>query len=157
MTKEAPIRSEELYSVAEAAEKLRLHPQTIRRYLRQGVLRGAKFGAKGGYRIPATEIQRLIPTRQHEDQPSQKSPNERLGPVDRLAGYSPTVLEVGAALSYSSPSARPLIEKHEISYGSLFAALAILAKLPLHDQHQCILDIVHLVEARAARVTDKPG
>jgi len=48
-------------TVQEAAEQLRVHPQTIRLWLREGKLRGRLIGGrKSGYRIPASEIDRLL-------------------------------------------------------------------------------------------------
>jgi excisionase family DNA binding protein len=48
-------------TVQEAAEQLRVHPQTVRLWLRAGKLRGRLIGGrKSGYRIPASEIERLL-------------------------------------------------------------------------------------------------
>jgi excisionase family DNA binding protein len=48
-------------TVQEAAEQLRVNPQTVRLWLRQGKLRGRLIGGrKSGYRIPVTEIERLL-------------------------------------------------------------------------------------------------
>jgi len=48
-------------TVAEAAELLRIHQQTVRLWLREGKLRGRLIGGrKSGYRIPASEIDRLL-------------------------------------------------------------------------------------------------
>ena len=48
----------EYLTVEEAAGKLRLHIDTMRRYMREGRLRGAKVGKR--YLIPATEIQKYL-------------------------------------------------------------------------------------------------
>ena len=48
-------------TVQEAAEQLRVHPQTVRLWLRDGKLRSRLIGGrKSGYRIPASEIDRLL-------------------------------------------------------------------------------------------------
>ena len=48
-------------TVQEAAEQLRVHPQTVRLWLREGKLRGRLIGGrKSGYRIPVAEIERLL-------------------------------------------------------------------------------------------------
>ena len=48
-------------TVQEAAYQLRVHPQTVRLWLREGKLRGRLIGGrKSGYRIPASEIERLL-------------------------------------------------------------------------------------------------
>jgi excisionase family DNA binding protein len=50
-----------MLTVDEAAEQLRANPQTIRRWLRERKLRGVMPGGKKlGYRIPETEIRRLL-------------------------------------------------------------------------------------------------
>lgn len=49
-----------MYTVSEVAERLRLHQQTIREWLRTGKLRGVRLGGtKAGWRVPAEEIERL--------------------------------------------------------------------------------------------------
>jgi excisionase family DNA binding protein len=48
-------------TVQEAADLLRVHQQTVRVWLRAGKLRGRLIGGrKSGYRIPASEIERLL-------------------------------------------------------------------------------------------------
>jgi excisionase family DNA binding protein len=48
-------------TVPEAADLLRVHQQTVRVWLREGKLRGRLIGGrKSGYRIPASEIERLL-------------------------------------------------------------------------------------------------
>jgi excisionase family DNA binding protein len=48
-------------TVQEAAGQLRVHPQTVRLWLREGKLRGRLIGGrKSGYRIPASEIERIL-------------------------------------------------------------------------------------------------
>jgi excisionase family DNA binding protein len=52
---------ERFITVQEAAEALQVHPQTVRVWLRQGKLKGRLIGGrKSGYRIPASEIDRLL-------------------------------------------------------------------------------------------------
>jgi excisionase family DNA binding protein len=48
-------------TVQEVAARLRMNPETIRRWLRQGKLQGRMFGGdRGGYRIAEAEVQRFI-------------------------------------------------------------------------------------------------
>jgi excisionase family DNA binding protein len=55
------MEEEHLYTVKEVADRLRLNPETIRVWLRQGRLRGVLMGGRrGGYRIPASELRRLL-------------------------------------------------------------------------------------------------
>ena len=53
--------SQSFLTVREAADRLRVHPQTVRLWLRQGKIRGSLIGGtKSGYRIPESEILRLL-------------------------------------------------------------------------------------------------
>ena len=53
--------NERLLTVREVAERLRSSPETVRRWLRQGKLRGFQpGGTKLGYRVPESELQRFI-------------------------------------------------------------------------------------------------
>lgn len=50
-----------LLTVREVAQRLRSSPETVRRWLRQGKLRGFRpGGTKLGYRVPEDELQRFI-------------------------------------------------------------------------------------------------
>ena len=50
-----------LLTVREVAERLRSSPETVRRWLRQGKLRGFRpGGTKLGYRVPESELQRFL-------------------------------------------------------------------------------------------------
>jgi excisionase family DNA binding protein len=45
-------------TVDEAARRLKVHPETVRRWLRRGAMRGALIGGdRAGYRVPATEVE----------------------------------------------------------------------------------------------------
>ncbi|GAC1323947.1 MAG: hypothetical protein NVSMB2_21860 [Chloroflexota bacterium] len=60
-----------LLTVREVAERLRSSPETVRRWLRQGKLRGFQpGGTKLGYRVPEEELQRFI----RQSQASQAEP-----------------------------------------------------------------------------------
>ena len=55
------MEDERLLTVKEVAERLRANPQTVRRWLREGKLKGVMPGGeKLGYRIPASEVTRLL-------------------------------------------------------------------------------------------------
>ena len=57
---------EKFITVQDAAEQLQVHPQTVRLWLRQGRLRGRLIGGrKSGYRIPASEIERILTPDEH--------------------------------------------------------------------------------------------
>lgn len=54
------MEGERMYTVPEVAERLRLHQQTIREWLRSGKIKGIRLGGtKAGWRIPAAEITRV--------------------------------------------------------------------------------------------------
>ena len=53
--------AERFLTVREAALRLRVHPETVREWLRRGKLRGRLIGGtKSGYRIPESEVERLL-------------------------------------------------------------------------------------------------
>ena len=53
--------NERLLTVREVAEQLRSSPETVRRWLRQGKLRGFRpGGTKLGYRVSESELQRFL-------------------------------------------------------------------------------------------------
>jgi len=55
------VEGERMYTVAEVAERLRLHQQTVRDWLRSGKLKGIRLGGtKAGWRIPDSEVARLL-------------------------------------------------------------------------------------------------
>jgi excisionase family DNA binding protein len=50
-----------LLTVREVAERLRSSPETVRRWLRQGKLRGFRLGGtKLGYRVTESELDRFL-------------------------------------------------------------------------------------------------
>lgn len=52
----------DFYTIKEFAEKLQVHPNTVRRSIKNAKISAFKFGTdkKCTYRIPHTEIQRMI-------------------------------------------------------------------------------------------------
>ena len=53
--------AEQLLTVQDVAERLKIRPQTVRRWLRQGKLRGTLLGGdRMGYRIAERELARLL-------------------------------------------------------------------------------------------------
>jgi len=50
-----------LLKVDEVADRLRVNPETVRRMLRRGRIRGSlPAGQRGGWRIPASEVDRIL-------------------------------------------------------------------------------------------------
>lgn len=67
----------DLLTVAQAAERLQLNPDTVRKHLRDGVLRGVRVG--GQWRIPADTLG-MPPTREIT---RRRQPAGRLGRIAR--------------------------------------------------------------------------
>lgn len=59
---------EEFLTVEEAAKRMKVHPETVRRWIRSGQMRGALLGSdRAGYRVPSSEVEmRLRGQRQLE-------------------------------------------------------------------------------------------
>jgi excisionase family DNA binding protein len=50
-----------LLTVAEVAGRLRTHPETVRRWMREGKLRGVRLGGpKLGWRVAEAELERFL-------------------------------------------------------------------------------------------------
>lgn len=43
-----------------AAERLQVSAQTVRRWLKDGVLKGTRLSDRAGYRIPREEVERIL-------------------------------------------------------------------------------------------------
>jgi excisionase family DNA binding protein len=57
-----------LLTVREVAERIRSSPETVRRWLRQGKLRGFRpGGTKLGYRVSEAELQRFLVSHGQDD------------------------------------------------------------------------------------------
>ena len=55
------MNEQRLLTVREVAARMRSSPETVRRWLRQGKLRGFRpGGTRLGYRVPESELQRFI-------------------------------------------------------------------------------------------------
>jgi len=50
--------NEQLLTVNEAADRLRVHPETVKRHLRDGTLEGSQVSRKIGWRISETALQK---------------------------------------------------------------------------------------------------
>ena len=60
--------SEQLLSVEEVAQRLGLNPETVRRYLRQGEIKGVRFGFRAGWRIKEADLAAFIEQKTRETQ-----------------------------------------------------------------------------------------
>ncbi len=54
---------ERWYTVEEIVETLKVHEQTVRRWLKAGELRGILLGRKAGYRIRASDFEAFLAAR----------------------------------------------------------------------------------------------
>jgi len=50
---------EHLFTVEEASDHLKVHPETVRRWLRDGTLKGYRITRRAGWRIPKSELDRF--------------------------------------------------------------------------------------------------
>jgi excisionase family DNA binding protein len=57
---EATIEGRDMLTVPQVSTYLQVHPATVRKWLREGVLRGVNLGGKGGWRIRRDELERFI-------------------------------------------------------------------------------------------------
>jgi excisionase family DNA binding protein len=74
------MNEQRLLTVREVAARMRSSPETVRRWLRQGKLRGFRpGGTRLGYRVPESELQRFIQLSQADQ--SQRPP-ESPGPAE---------------------------------------------------------------------------
>lgn len=52
---------DKLLTVTEVAERLRVHGESVRRWIRQGKMAGSMMGGdRGGYRVAESEVERFI-------------------------------------------------------------------------------------------------
>lgn len=57
---ESPIdQIDKLLTVEEVADRLSVHEQTVRRWLRDGQIKGTMLSRRAGYRIRASEVERI--------------------------------------------------------------------------------------------------
>ena len=66
------MEDERWYTIAEIVNLLKVHEQTVRRWIRNGELRAAMLGRKAGYRVKASDLaafleERTAGTRQTEE------------------------------------------------------------------------------------------
>ncbi|MDP9364221.1 MAG: helix-turn-helix domain-containing protein [Chloroflexota bacterium] len=54
---------ERWYTVEEIVDTLKVHEQTVRRWLREGTLRGVLLGRKAGYRVRAGDLEAFLAAR----------------------------------------------------------------------------------------------
>ncbi len=56
------MEEERWYDVKEVVDMLKVHEQTVRRWIKQGDLPAVLFGRRGGYRIKASDLDAFLNT-----------------------------------------------------------------------------------------------
>ncbi len=54
------ITEERWYSIKDVVARLGVHEQTVRRWIKQGVVPAVLFGHRGGYRIKASDLDAFL-------------------------------------------------------------------------------------------------
>jgi excisionase family DNA binding protein len=57
---------EKLLTVEDVAERLQVHPETVRRWLREGWLTGYRISRRGGWRIRPASVEAMLAEMQPE-------------------------------------------------------------------------------------------
>lgn len=57
---------EQLLTVEDVADRLQVHPETIRRWLREGRLQGYRISRRGGWRIRPESVEAMLMEMQSE-------------------------------------------------------------------------------------------
>ncbi len=58
----------EYFTVKEVAERLKVHPQTVKDWLRAGKLEGVNFGGRTGWRITDAQLREFVQRQIQETQ-----------------------------------------------------------------------------------------
>jgi excisionase family DNA binding protein len=66
---EEHMEGREMLTVPQVAGYMQVHVETVRRWLREGQLRGVNLGGKGGWRIRRDELERFIEELEKGDLP----------------------------------------------------------------------------------------
>ncbi len=56
-------------TIAQISRRLQVHPQTVRRWLRDGDLHGVLIGDRGGYRVHPDDLMAFLQLRGYTPQP----------------------------------------------------------------------------------------
>jgi excisionase family DNA binding protein len=64
------VSTDDLLTVEDVAHRLRVSDETVRQWLRTEQLSGYNFGGRTGWRIPASEVERLLASKAGKRRPS---------------------------------------------------------------------------------------
>ena len=59
-------------TVEDICDRLQVHPQTVRRWLREGALHGVLIGDRGGYRVHPDDLAAFLRARGYTPQPGRE-------------------------------------------------------------------------------------
>jgi len=107
----------EFWTVQEAALTLRLHPETLRKWIRQGRLRATLRGArKEGYRIAAADLEPLFEELAERDHEREEAMAREGLPIPYVFEESagPLRIDGGRPLSYPPLSGGPFASDEEL-------------------------------------------
>lgn len=62
--------SDDLLTVSDVAARLKVTDETVREWLRTNQMSGYNFGGRTGWRVPASEIERLLSSKTGKRPPS---------------------------------------------------------------------------------------
>ncbi len=54
------VTMEQLLTVEDVADRLQIHPETIRRWLREGRLDGYRISRRGGWRVRPESVEKML-------------------------------------------------------------------------------------------------
>ena len=55
---------DQIYTVEEVASRLTVHPETVRKWIKNGELRATNLGGRAGYRISRTALEQFLRERE---------------------------------------------------------------------------------------------
>jgi excisionase family DNA binding protein len=61
---EANMMDDQLYTVEEVASRLAVHPETVRKWIKNGELRATNLGGRAGYRIARSALEQFLRERE---------------------------------------------------------------------------------------------
>jgi excisionase family DNA binding protein len=103
--------SSELLTVEEVAERFRVNPQTVRRWIRRGLLPAAKVGGKE-WRLRAEDVEAQLRT------PDSAQLRRRTGAVERLLALREQLAGRGIRVEELVSASREELERRHAAGGS---------------------------------------
>jgi len=76
---DAQAQQPQWWTVAQVATELQVHPESVRRWLRSGEMRGFLLSDKQGWRVEAVEVRRFTTDRQKDQEMNRGENKENAG------------------------------------------------------------------------------